>query len=238
MTAPVPPPRILPNNQPLYIRQPQDWALQQEQMRHVQAIYWVGEPALFLLLWKVEDFEAGYVGRCPRCRVTDGSVDARIEKVYKQPVQAQCPWCFGTSFDGGVRSKVVRPTIFNDSNEAERKSARGVTYPEATVVETTNDFRARQGDFVCRQDGSRWQLSTPNGIQLRTGFLHPNQTDTGLGYATIPATREDRSSVAFQIPPNATELDQWLTPSLYWPQPENNMEAGPSLPPDEFPEFA
>jgi hypothetical protein len=44
--------------------------------------------------------------------------------------------------------------------------------------------------------------------------------------------------VAFQIPPNATELDQWLTPSLYWPQPENNMEAGPSLPPDEFPEFA
>ena len=236
MSAPIPPPRILPNNQPMYIRQSQDWALEQERMRHVEAIYWVGEPAQDVFLWKEEDYEAGYVSRCPRCRQVDGSIDARIQEAYRQPVQTQCPWCFGTTFDGGVRAKVVRPTIFTDTNEIERKGARGVVYPESCTVETTNDFRARMGDFVCRQNGSRWQLSVPNGILLRTGFMHVNQRDAGLGYAQIPAARMDRSSVAYQIPPNTDELDQWLTSPQYWPQPTNDMRAGPPLPPDDFPE--
>ena len=138
----------------------------------------------------------------------------------------------------GCGPRVVRPAIFTDSNENERKSARGVVYPQSCTIETTNDFRARMGDFVCRQDGSRWQLSTPNGLQLRTGFMHPNQTVAGLGYAQIPATRADRSSVAYQIPPNNLELEQWLTPSLYWPVPSNDMQAGPPLPPDDAPEFS
>jgi hypothetical protein len=237
MTAPIPPPRVSPNNQPLYVRQTQSWALDQERMRHVEAVYWVGEMALFVLMWKVEDFEAGYVGRCPRCRQDPHTVDGRIEQVYKQPVQALCPWCFGTTFDGGVRAKAVRPAIFTDTNEYERKSARGVTYPENTVVETTNDFRARMGDFVFRQDGSRWQLSAANGIMLRTGFMHPSQGDAGTGYTQIPATREDASSVAYQIPPNASELDSWLAAPLYWPTPKNDMEAGPPLPADDYPEF-
>jgi hypothetical protein len=235
MTQPKPFLPVQPNNQPYYVREVQNWAIQQERQRHIEAILWVGEPTLFLLLWKVEDYEAGYVARCPRCRLSDDSLNDRIEKVYQQPVQATCPYCFGTTFDGGVRAKVVRPAIFTDSNEIERKSARGVIYPESCVVESTDDFRARQGDYACRQDGSRWQLSQPNGIQLRTGYAHPAQANAALGYAQIPATRQDPSSVAFQIPPNDAELGGWLTSPQYWPTPANDMVAGPAIPGGEVP---
>lgn len=231
MTAPKPPPSVRPNNQPYYIRQTQDWAIQQERQRHIQAMYQVGEPALFVLMWKVEDFEAGYTTRCQRCRSAEDTITARIEAVYKQPLTARCPFCFGTTFEGGVRAKIVRPTIFTDVDEDERKSARGIVHNESVTVESTDDFRSRTGDFVFRQDGSRWQLSTPTRVQLRTGYQHPTQQISSIGYSRITANREDTSSVAFEIPPNPQELQAWLTEGLYWPAPNSNdMISGPLIP--------
>jgi hypothetical protein len=231
MTQPQPPPVVHPNNQPFYVRETQDWAITQERMRHHEAILWVGEPTLFILLWKVADFEANLVARCPHCQVTDGSVDQRVQQVYNQPLQATCAWCFGTTFDGGVRAKVVRPAIFTDSADTERKSARGTIYPESCTVETLNDFQARTGDYAARMDGSRWQLSQPNIIALRTGYAYPGQVAASLGYTVIPAAREDLSSVVFQIPPNRDELASWLTSPQYWPYPpSNDMVAGPTIP--------
>lgn len=208
-------------NQPYYIRQTQDWAIAQERQRHQQAIYQVGEPALFLMMWKVEDFEAGLVSPCPRCRSTDDSVDARISAVYQQPQTARCPFCFGTTFEGGVRAKILRPAIFTDADEDERKAARGVTHGENAMVESTNDFRTRTGDYVFRRDGSRWQLGHPQRVMLRTGYEHPSQASDSLGYARIPAAREDASSVAFEIPPSREELGAILVEPLHYPVPTN-----------------
>lgn len=230
MTAPRPPAPVHPNNQPYYIRQTQDWAVQQERQRHIQAMYQTGEPALFVLLWKVEDFDHGYCVRCPRCRQGAGTVQGRVEAVYKQPLTATCPWCFGTTFEGGIRAKIVRPAIFTDVDEDERKSGRGVVHPESLTVESTDDFRSRSGDFVFRADGSRWQLGLPARVQLRTGFQQPTQTLSSIGYARIPAAREDETSVAYQIPPNPQELRAWLTEPLHWPGPSNDLVNGPLIP--------
>jgi hypothetical protein len=230
VTAPIPQPSVHPNVQPYYVRQTQDWTVQQERQRHTQALYQIGEPALFVLMWKVEDFEAGYTSRCPRCRANDGSVDSRIEAVYRQTLTATCPWCFGTTFTGGVRAKIIRPAIFTDVDEDERKSARGVVHPESCQVETTEDFRSRTGDYVFRQDGSRWQLGAPTRIQLRTGYQHPSQGANSIGYGRITASREDEASVAFQIPPNRQELQGWLAAPAQWPGSSNDLVSGPLIP--------
>ena len=229
MTAPV------PNAQPFYVRQTQDWAVTQERQRHTQALHWVGEPALFVLMWKVEDYEHGLVTKCPRCSATDSSVDARIAAVYQQPQTARCPFCFGTTFHGGVRAKIIRPAIFTDVDEDERKGGRGVTHSEQLTVESTEDFRSRTGDFVFRRDGSRWQLGLPTRVQVRTGFGHPTQEAASIGYARMPAAREDESSVAFEIPPNANELREWLAAPSRWPAgTDHDVLNGPLIPSTEI----
>lgn len=204
--------------QPYYVRAQQSWVIEQERQRHVQALYQVGEPVLFVLMWKVEDYESGLVTKCPRCAEQSDSVEARISAVYQQPQTTHCGFCFGTTFYGGVRAKVRRPALITDADEDERKSQRGVIHNEQVMIQTTDDFRVRTGDYVFRRDGSRWQMGHPQRIMLRTGFGHPTQVDESIGYGQIPASREDRSSVAYEIPPTAEELISILTEPLNVPQ--------------------
>jgi hypothetical protein len=220
--------------QPYYVRHRQDWAVANERQRHQQALYTVGEPALFTLMWKIEDAEAGLVGPCPICRQNPNSLQGRIQAAYKQAQTARCPACYGTTLAGGIRAQIVRPTIFTDADEDETKSPRGVIHAENLVIETTNDFRARTGDFVFRRDGSRWQLGRPSRVQVRTGYEQPTQEQTSIGYARIQASREDESSVAFEIPPTASELATTLAVSGDFPQrPRYEVINGPLIPPEE-----
>lgn len=206
------------NIQPFYLRHRQNWAVSQERQRHTQALFTVGEPALFSLMWHVEDHEAGLVDWCSRCRQDPTTILGRVEAAYRQPLTSTCPQCYGTTFEGGFRAQVVRPAIFGDIDEDERKSARGVVHPEGTSLETTNDIRIRTGDYVFRGDGSRWQLGTPSRVQVRTGYEHPTQVATSIGYARVPVNREDESSVAYDLPPSLALLGDILaTAALTFP---------------------
>lgn len=227
---------VEPNVQPFYVRNRQNWAVAQERQRHVQALFMVGEPVIFTLMWKVEDFEAGLVDRCTRCRVDPTSIQGRIQAVYKQPLTATCPVCYGTTFGHGIRAQIIRPAIFTDSDEDERKGGRGVVHQENVSLESTEDFRARTGDYAFRQEGSRWQLSSPTRLQVRTGYEHPTQQTTSIGYARITATREDKSSVAYVIPPDIDTVKTVLTPSGTFPDDTSSFDTlnGPLIPPTEF----
>jgi hypothetical protein len=211
-SAPLP---IGVSSQPFYVRERKDWAVQQEIYRHDQAMYAVGESAMFVLMWTVEDHQAGYVSRCQRCFLGD-DLAARTAAVYQQATQNKCPECYGTTFMGGVRAKIVRPAIFTDSDDEEKRGAKGVTHPQNVSIESTNDFRFRAGDYVFRVDGSRWQLTTPTRVTLRTGFDHPTQKGDSIGYARAMGSLEDETSVAYIIPPNGDTLSQILqSPSRY-----------------------
>ena len=207
MTQPAP---IAHSVQPYYLRKHQSFAVDAERQRHMQALYIVGEPALFTLLWQVEDFQAGLVEHCPRCYQDPLTVLGRVQVAYKQPLTARCLICFGTTFVDGFRAQIIRPAIFGDSDEDELAAARGVIHPEKATVESTHDFRSHTGDFVFRRDGTRWQLGNPSRVQLRTGYEHLTSTATQLGYSQMPASREDESSVAYIIPPDADDLDELL----------------------------
>lgn len=183
---------------PQYLREPQDWALDQERFRHNGALYHIGEWVFLILMWHQLDFERGLVARCSRC--WGGGRASRVAEVYKQPTQNECPVCFGTTFEGGYRARIVRPAIVADVEETERPDRRGSMHPAAVTFETTYDFRCRPGDFVIRRDGSRWRVRSADRLQVRTGYLHPSQADTAVAYK-LPAELEERSTVAYRIPP-------------------------------------
>lgn len=199
--------------QPYYVRDPQRWAIDQERQRHNEALYSFGEYAMFVLMWSMEDLEAKRVRRCPLCWGVEGtdSVQAAIAATYQQPTQAKCPECFGTTFEGGYRARIIRPAIFSDTDEDQQRQARGVVNPQDLSIESTTDFRVRSGDFVFRATGDRYQLRVPDRVTLRTGFAVPHQSTSAVGYNHARANQEDPTSVAYLIPPDRTTVTDLLT---------------------------
>lgn len=220
MTVPIPDPYSghLPNTssephvQPYYVRDYQPWAIEQERMRHSQALWTLGEYTAFVLMWHIEDFTAGRVRRCPKCYGADAAstTKAKIAATYNQAEEHRCPECFGTTFEGGFKAFIVRPAIFSDSDEDEQRQARGVMQPQGLSVESTPDFRVRSGDFAFRANGDRFQLRVPNRVTLRTGFAMPTQSDMAIGYNHARASLEDRTSVAYIIPPSEAVVSDLL----------------------------
>ena len=199
---------------PYYVRDRQPWAITNEIKHHNQALYTIGEYAVFCLLWHEQDFTAGRVGRCPTCYLTQGV----IAEAYGQGDKARCPDCYGTSFEGGIRALIYRPALFTEVDEDEQKTARGVARPAGVNVESTNDFRVLHGDYVFRANGHRYMLRTPERTTLRTGFGTPFQTTTSIGYNISRAALEDpNTSVAYLIPPSATTLKAVLGQAQYAP---------------------
>jgi hypothetical protein len=195
------PPRV----QPYHLQEHQRFAVDQERQRHADALWHVGEYAVFWLMWHLLDFEQGLVTRCSRCWGTSGT-DARIAAVYEQPKQNECPVCFGTTFEGGYRARIVRPAIFADTDQSERLDKRGEVHPHTVSIETTWDFRIRQGDYVGRADNSRWRMRVPSRTTLRSGFGFAGQTEASLTYARIIGEREEEKTVAYKLPPEDPEV--------------------------------
>lgn len=196
--------------QPYYLRQTQPWAVQTERQRHNQALYAVGEWCMFLLMWHIEDFNDGLVVRCPACWTSQG----KIAEAFGQESKRRCLTCFGTTFagpHGGVKARIVRPTIFDDTDEGESFDRRGVVHSDDVDMESTVDFRVRTGDYAFRQDGTRWFLRVPQRLTVRTGFDQPSQRMAAVGYNHARATVEDPSSVAYDIPPAGKESSQLTT---------------------------
>jgi hypothetical protein len=186
---------------PYYLREPQDWQVEQERARHNQALYMIGEWVFIVLMWHQLDHARGLVARCSRCFAgASGSVDRRVSEVYKQPTRNECPVCFGTTFEGGYRARIVRPAIVADVEETERQDKRGSMHPAAVSFETTIDFRTRPGDFVIRADGSRWQVRSADRLQVRTGFEHSGTEDNAVSYK-LQSALEEPTTVAYKIPP-------------------------------------
>lgn len=232
-----PPPAAAPADaQPYYVRDTQGWSVEQERQRHNQALFSVGEYAMFALMWHLEDFLAGLVGRCTTCTGAPGSKQAIIQASYNQPTKNRCPNCYGTTFEGGYRALIVRPAIFSDTDESEALQARGIVNPSDIDVESTTDFRVRSNDYVFRSNNDRYQLGVPARIQLRTGFGPVTQTAAAIGYNHARASYENPSaSVAYDIPPNGATLSNILIRGRFTPADFTDYEVirGPLIPAGE-----
>lgn len=179
----------LPDTQPHAVDNMQSW--------HDDALYALGEYSMFVLLWRISDHKAGLVDRCPVC------YDAYqpYADVYKQPFEHHCSSCFGTTFEGGYKAKIVRPSLWDFGEEADGESRRGELTTATTAIQTTSDFRMRTGDWVIRADATRWQVATLSANHLRTGFSYPEKEQSVVGFNYGNVIREDESANAYLVPP-------------------------------------
>lgn len=191
-----------------WLTDPMSYAVQQEVDRHDQALWTHGELAMFVLLWTIFDYEAGLVAHCSTCYVAYG----RSAEAYGQPAKRDCPDCYGTTFEGGYKAKIVRPAIWTDqSEEALTIGPRGQSLADAESVQSTADFKPMNGDYVFRADGTRWEIREVTSGTLHTGFEFTSATSQSVGFAMGRVVREDESSVAYLIPPDPVTLRAILT---------------------------
>ena len=222
MTTPWPPPP--PQPLPAWGRDIEGWAIARELQTHAQALWQYGELAYFALMWHIQDFTAGLVPRCYRCWQGDNdlagaqSPEQQIAAAYGQGNQYSCPVCYNSTFAApqgsspvpGVRALIVRPGIFDDFDRDQHRTSRGVFGQAAIGVESTPDFRVRNGDYCFRGDGNRFQLQVPRRITLRTGFALPWQGAAAITYNFARMSLEDPLTAAYLIPPDEAHLAQLL----------------------------
>jgi len=208
------------------------WAQQQVRDSHTEALYQMGEFAVFTLLWYAKDYDKGLVALCPTCTLSD-SVLGRMSHAYEQPTREKCPDCYGTHFQGGIRAQIVRPSLWTDSNTDTQHTPRGEASSDAMVIETTEDFSFRHGDYVFRADGGRYQGEELSGTWIRSGFDVPDYQKSVAGQIS-QARLEDPASVAYMIPPSADRLSAILrvTTGTHWPPDFSALEQinGPLVP--------
>lgn len=194
----------LPSSTPYFLSELSD--------SHDETLYQFGEYVMIAMMWRLPDFEAGLVGRCSVCSVTGVNLAAdRIAKAYGyQSDQSACPSCFGTSFEGGLRALVIRPSIISDRDTVTSAvGRRGEVTTDTVSVETTSDIFTRVGDYLFRADNTRYRLTEMSNLVVRTGFDEPDRAES-IGGFIATAQLEDPASIAYSIDPVAGDLQRIL----------------------------
>lgn len=196
----------LQRKQPWWHAREQAWAEEHFMASHADALYRFGEYVIFILLWTSQDFEAGLVGRCSRCIEGDP-----LSVGYQNAIDADCPVCYGTGFDGGYRAIIVRPAIITDRDPDTREDRRmGEVTNESLSIQTTNDFYSRTGDIMVRRDNTRYRLAQMETNVIRTGFAHPGHEENVGGVIRSARLESNRSSPTYILPPSPEDVTALL----------------------------
>jgi hypothetical protein len=191
------------------------WEIANERWRQYDALTRVGEWAMFILLWTIRDHEAGLAEPCPNCSKNLGANAQMIQDIYRQPTDARCPVCLGAFYvgpAGGVKAKLIRPSIWQWGEEQLQYLERGTANVESAQVTTTGDFRMEPRDFIFRGDGRRFQVSNVQVSHLASGFGTQASTDTAIG-AVYNVAEENQNSPAYLVSPDAQGLMEILNPA-------------------------
>lgn len=188
---------------PYWLARDQQWARDQVAASHLEALYALGEYSMFVLMWHALDYRAGLVGRCPRCFVALG----RVADAFGQAGQVDCPDCYGTTFEGGYRARIVRPALWSDVVTDTAQTPRGEVVADSMVLETAGDFTMRHGDYVFRAGGTRYRTGELTGVWVRSGFDVPDGDKSVAGIFSRVTLEDPVASVAYRIPPSAEGVD-------------------------------
>lgn len=144
--------------------------------RQVEGVQWkAGEWAVFVLQWHAEDARRSRTGACPRCI-------NEIASYLADAGQPECPVCYGTAWEG-LRGIVVRPSVWLDDEEQTiNREKRGEIVTQKSKVSTISNFRAKEGDWVGRSDGTWWTVETVSRLDLSTGFSHIERANETIAY--------------------------------------------------------
>lgn len=204
-----------------HLRWKEPWAIRQARRRHDELLWLRGEYCAIVLMWRVEDEEAGLVARCSECWTPDPVADA-----YGQGTSKKCSSCYGSFFEGGYKAIIYRPSIWDVNEESHEEARRGEVVRQAASIQTTSDFQLRRGDYALRADGSRWQVQTISTNHLRTGFGSTTTAGTSLGWNSASTIREDETAPVYLIPPDEETLIERLAVANCerWPRDNSPFE--------------
>lgn len=205
---------------PYHARDPKNYSIGNEVKARDDALWHYGELAMFCLMWTIRDLNLGYVDRCSSCWMSND----RLSAAYGQGSQNKCPNCFGTTFEGGYRALIIRPTVVSSGDESTRPTTKGVVNEMPLSFESTNDFWVNTGDYVFRADGHRFQLRTPSSVSLNSGFNTPYRQNSTIAQHLNQGHLEDDTSVAYIIPPNEQELGEILNQERRLPYDKSRYE--------------
>ena len=135
--------------------------------------------------------------RCPVC----------WDDVYKQASKFDCPNCYGTTFDGGVKDIYRAWGLFTDSNDEETFGKRGMWHPIASSVQTEHVPDLWQRDFVVRV--ARWsadhRIEEIDAIYVFKGVTNESLRTGAMigqtGYDTV-SQRADLQLISKDMPIN------------------------------------
>jgi len=113
--------------------------------------------------------------------------------------------CYGTTFQGGIKAQLIRPSIWNFEEKHQKQDVKAVIEPQSAQVQSTSDFRMQTHDYVFRGDGSRFQVQSMEGDHLVTGFGVSSHSLNIINYS-YQMIRENASSPAYLIPPDPNTL--------------------------------
>lgn len=200
---------------------PQEYALAIQRANQAQALASYGEYSMFVLMWKNEDFRAGLVGRCTECM----EAGDKIAEAYGQADQERCATCFGTTYEGGFKARIVRPALWTLQDVENREEARrGVELVRTARVQSSSDFRLRTGDYIFRSSGERWRVQGIDSDSIKTGFHRGAKDRTRIGYNLGTVVREHEASVAYIIPPTNEQLEALDVWDIRVPQKYDDLE--------------
>ena len=192
-----------------------------------QALYSYGEYTIFFLMWRPDDFDAGLVKKCRRCQT-----QSPVFKSWEQPTTSKCPDCFGTTFEGGFKARLVRPAIWKPVVQRNEEARRGEVHLQQSAVYTDRTFRLRNGDYLVKADNTRWRMRMNAHFMEHSGFGPVDNVRNLIGYRYDEINLEEpASSPATLLPPTDLADVQTLlevgSPHLPLNESTNEIVRGP-----------
>lgn len=138
-----------------------------------------GEEAILLSLYREDD----NIARCSRC----------TNDVFTQG-QQDCPVCFGTSFQGGIKDARRAWCVFTDHTVSEQYGQYGTLTPDQRMVQCEAFPLLVEHDWVVRikrwspahtvlEVGGFWQVDAVTRNSLRTGSHYGQTFEDVIGQA-------------------------------------------------------
>lgn len=190
---------------PNIIRVPEPYASNQMYSRIKEASQILGEEFIALSMYHVNRDEENQ----PRCACFDSD--------YGANQSATCPYCYATTFAGGIKEVWRVWGIMTDDDEDETKSKNGVWMKEGHQVQLEPWPELIQNDYILRVKqwdtsrqaplilGSFYVISSMQDVTLRTGNRYGGSAEDRIAQkATISLLPESHPINTFQVQTEVT----------------------------------
>lgn len=181
------------------IKIPEDYASNTMYSKVKEAAQYIGEECIGLVMYHAGIDDVGPTPR-PRC--------VCFNEVYTDTQQFDCPYCYGTTFAGGVKEAWRIWSIWDDDeNPIERSKFGGFYDPHAFTVQTEPWPAFYEGDYLLRV--SQWDTNkqapvafdgfykTTNAAQItiRTGNRYGNSNSDQIAQKLKVVSQPDSAPI-------------------------------------------